>query len=104
MFLQNGPKTFEMASKIHMEMVPDATLPNPENTGPPKIQVPNRHYEKHDVFGGVNEHNTVSSSLSQNFSSDVDASKETTSGTFHPEGKSSGVWNILLKFSQQKIF
>ena len=91
-FQQNGPTTFEMASKVHMETLPGSTLPNHDNKGPSNVQVPNQLNEKRDVFIGVNEHNAGSSSFSQNLSSiDVDASKATTSGTFHPEVRSSSM-------------
>ncbi|KAF3454228.1 hypothetical protein FNV43_RR04675 [Rhamnella rubrinervis] len=97
--LLNGPKTFETASKVHTESLPGSTLPNHDNKESPDVQVTNKLNDRRDVFVGVTGHDAGSSSLSQNFSStDVDASKETTSGIYHPEVRSSRSGTEQMEF------
>lgn len=67
-------------------------FPNPSEKGPPKVQVPPEHEEKHDVSGDSYEHNASSSYPSQSFDpADLRTRKVTASGTFHPEARPSGM-------------
>lgn len=89
---QNGPSTFETMNNIHNEAPPVPARPIHDDKGPPNVQAPSRHDEKQDVFVNFNEHNMSTSSGSQNFASTGPATnKATTSPSFHPESRSSGM-------------
>lgn len=78
---QNGPNTFEKASKIFLEPRFQAS-PSHDDKGPPNVHVP----PKHDVSENFYDHHARSSPPSQNVNSaDGGAKGATTSGTFHSD-------------------
>ncbi|KAA8523216.1 hypothetical protein F0562_009639 [Nyssa sinensis] len=75
--LLNGPKTFETASKMHVE--------------PPNVQAPPSHDQKRDPPVNFFDQNSRSSPSTLNYTStDIGDAKAATSTTSHPEVRPSG--------------